>query len=147
MDGLSGGGQEITTTQTNPKVPKEFEGVANMLRLLASGMLSSPMNFGPTGLDAPASGPLVPQPSMGNLFTSSPYQMGANRMRIAGGSRMGNMGKGGNWGEFFKGGGGDLSGGGTIGTSKNSGMGKYGNWGDLFTKPYVDDQKRLANFV
>lgn len=128
--GGGGGDTSVTTATANPKVPKGFEGLAEMLKLLSSGMLASPTNFGPTGLDAPAGGALVPQPSMGSLFGSTPYQMGANRRQIGGGNR-------------------------TLGTSSTTAP---KSWGDLFTRkppvsevpttprdrPYRDSQDRLA---
>lgn len=87
--GSSGGGSShITQTVTNPKVPKGFEGLAEALKLISSGMLGAPVNLGPIpGLDAPKSGPLIPQGSMGNLMSNPAFQMGAGGLGVMGGKR------------------------------------------------------------
>lgn len=90
--GGGGGGSQnahVTSTQTNPVVPSGFEGLADMLRNIATGMGGAPVNFGRTGLDAPSSGPLIPQASMGSLFSSPAFMNGFNRLGVnGGGSRM-----------------------------------------------------------
>ena len=84
--GGGGGDAHVTTTQTNPVVPEGFQGLADMLRNLASGMGGSPVNFGTfPGLDRGlGSRALIPQPSMGNMFSSTPFNLGFNRQNAMG---------------------------------------------------------------
>lgn len=81
MGGGGGGDTSVTQTVANPTVPKGFEGFANSLRLIGAGLMSNPNNMGPIpSLDAPRSGPLIPNASLGTLASSPAFMMGANRM-------------------------------------------------------------------
>lgn len=92
----SGGGKgesgtNITTTQTNPVVPEDMKGIADALAGISEGTLNAPVNLGAIpGLDAPKTGPLTPQASMGNMFSNPAYQMGASGMGVTGQGRVGN---------------------------------------------------------
>ena len=82
--GSGGGGgtdTNVTTTTTNPVVPDEAKPLMDALMGISTAMTGSPVNFGKIpGLDAPQSGPLIPQPSMGSMFASTPF----NRFRVTG---------------------------------------------------------------
>lgn len=81
--GGGGGGTNanITTTQTNPVVPDDMKALADSLNAIATGQLGAPVNFGPTGIDAPKGPPLVPQASMGQMFSQPAFQAGMQGMR------------------------------------------------------------------
>ena len=82
-------GTNITTTQTNPVVPEDMKGIADALAGISEGTLNAPVNLGAIpGLDAPKSGPLTPQASMGSMFANPAYQMGAGGMGVTGQGRM-----------------------------------------------------------
>ena len=129
----SGGGggssndMKVTNTTTNPVVPNDMKALADSMNAVATGGMGAPANFGPIpGLDAPSSGPLIPQPSMGNMLASTPFQMGANRMGVNGGMMrprpMGRMTRPmpRSWGDLFAMNGG--SGGGSLGSYGNYNM-------------------------
>lgn len=125
--GGGGGGSSdtnVTTTTTNPVVPDDMKSLADAMNAISTAMTGSPVNFGKIpGLDAPSSGPLIPQPSMGNMFASAPFQAGARRMRpgmmasmpnapmattgsnnqnrLAGLAATSNKGSSGRWGDLF----------------------------------------------
>lgn len=82
--GSSGGGStdsNVTTTVTNPVVPDDMKALADALNAIATGTLGSPVNFGPTAIDAPSSGPLIPQASMGTMFANPAFQSGMQGMQ------------------------------------------------------------------
>lgn len=141
----SGGGggkgdnsMNVTQTTTNPVVPDDMKALADSMNAIATGNIGAPANLGPIpGLDAPRSGPLVPQPSMGSLYGSAPFQMGANGMNVMGRGRR--MGYGGgrmgmlsrpmprSWGDLFS-----MTPSSGLGGSSSNGMGiPSGNGGIL----------------
>jgi hypothetical protein len=86
--GSSGGSDtHVTQTTTNPVVPEDMKGIADALAAITGGNLGAPVNFGRTGLDAPDQGPLIPQASMGQMFSNPAFQMGANRQNVMGQGR------------------------------------------------------------
>jgi len=87
--GGGGGGQDVnvTSTTTNPVVPDRMKALDNALTSISTALTGAPVNLGALpGLDAPKRGPLIPPPSMGNMFASSPFQMGAGGMNAMGGA-------------------------------------------------------------
>lgn len=95
--GKGGSDAHVTQTQTNPVVPDDMKGIADALNAISGGMLGSPVNFGPTGMDAPPAGPLIPEGSMGNMYASPGFANGFNRRNVMG------MGRGAPGGRFGRG--------------------------------------------
>lgn len=87
--GSKGNGDvHVTSTTTNPVVPDDMQALAGGLNGIATGGLGAPVNLGALpGLDAAKAGPLIPQGSLGALFSSPYFNMGMNKLGITGGGQ------------------------------------------------------------
>lgn len=85
--GKGGSDAHVTQTQTNPLVPDDMHGIADALNAISGGTLGAPVNFGATGLDAPKSGPMIPQGSMGDMYSKPGFMNGFNGGNVMGNGR------------------------------------------------------------